>query len=258
MVWTAVKIAVLFADTYVQRILRYNPVAFYDAGASRRWQDSARTIPAMADADVAGAWDDLSGNGYHVTQATTANKPTLRFNVINGRPSIRFDGADDVLVNSDVDAHFSGDDQPLTAIAVVQSTPDAVGRRLWALRGTGGVPVFMFGASNAANYFAFRRDDGNVAKSNGVAGRTANPEILSNVFTGSLLSFYQNGSPLFENFDLDVGISTYLNLNIGSLVAGSQPWIDEIATLIFFESALSAVDRAAIETILNIHYRGIF
>lgn len=61
------------------------------------WQDSARTIPATADADPVGAWDDASGNGNHVTQATSTKRPTLKLSILNGKPVTRFDGADDAL-----------------------------------------------------------------------------------------------------------------------------------------------------------------
>lgn len=77
-------------------------VAWYDAAnLSTLWQDSARTTPAAADGDVIGSWNDRSANGYHVTQDTTANKPTLRLNVQNGKPVVRFDGVDDVLFIAD-------------------------------------------------------------------------------------------------------------------------------------------------------------
>lgn len=44
---------------------------------SSLWADSARTTPASIDGPV-GAMDDLSGNGKHALQATSAKRPTLR------------------------------------------------------------------------------------------------------------------------------------------------------------------------------------
>lgn len=50
---------------------------------------------AAGNGDVVGEWQDQSGNGAHVVQATAANKPLLVTNVQNGLPVVRFDGADD-------------------------------------------------------------------------------------------------------------------------------------------------------------------
>jgi lysophospholipase L1-like esterase len=59
--------------------------------ANTLWQDSTRTIPATADADPVGAWDDLSGNGYHLLKTNTA-RPILKLNIKDGKAAIRFDG----------------------------------------------------------------------------------------------------------------------------------------------------------------------
>lgn len=80
------------------------------------FQDSAKTTAATSDADVIGAWADFSGNGRDVLQATTTKKPTLRLNVQNGRPVIRFDGTDDFLR-----ASYSNIVQPYVRFVVVKS-----------------------------------------------------------------------------------------------------------------------------------------
>jgi len=42
-------------------------------------------------------WKDKSINGYHATQATSANRPTYRSNQIDSKATIQFDGTDDSL-----------------------------------------------------------------------------------------------------------------------------------------------------------------
>src|SRR5258708_5559410 len=66
---------------------------FLDMTLSPLWQDVARTLPATADGDAIGSWDDLSGNGYHAQQATGANKPILKKAIQNGLDVARFDGS---------------------------------------------------------------------------------------------------------------------------------------------------------------------
>ncbi len=42
-------------------------------------------------------WDDLSGNGNHLVQATGASQPVVTASAINGLPAITFDGVDDFM-----------------------------------------------------------------------------------------------------------------------------------------------------------------
>lgn len=46
-------------------------------------------------------WEDKSGNNYHATQSTSASRPTLNSNALNGKAAIRFDGSNDGMFISD-------------------------------------------------------------------------------------------------------------------------------------------------------------
>jgi len=61
------------------------------------FQDSALTTPATADNDPVGGWQDRSGAGHHLIQATSTARPALKLAQVNGRPSVRFDGTSDYL-----------------------------------------------------------------------------------------------------------------------------------------------------------------
>jgi hypothetical protein len=60
--------------------------------ASTLFQASNGTTPVTADGDVVGYWGDKSGNGRHMLQATTGNKPLFRTG-----GSVDFDGVDDAM-----------------------------------------------------------------------------------------------------------------------------------------------------------------
>lgn len=76
--------------------------------SSTLWQDAAGTTPAAANNDVIGKWDDKSGNGYHVVQATAGNKPYLAAASINGRNSVHFEVANaDRLVKTSYAGTFT-------------------------------------------------------------------------------------------------------------------------------------------------------
>lgn len=58
------------------------------------WADVAGTSPATADGAPVARWDDLSGGGHHLTQATSGNRPTLLADSgYKARPALSFDHA---------------------------------------------------------------------------------------------------------------------------------------------------------------------
>jgi hypothetical protein len=61
------------------------------------WQDDMRTTPVTSDSDPVGAWDDESGLGSHLLQATGTKRPLYKTGVQNSLPAVRFDLADDFL-----------------------------------------------------------------------------------------------------------------------------------------------------------------
>ena len=62
-------------------------------------------------------WNDISGNGRHLTQATGANQPTFgATSGPNSTPALTFDGSNDVL-----SATFSAINQPLHCFAIMRT-----------------------------------------------------------------------------------------------------------------------------------------
>lgn len=60
------------------------------------YQDTACTIPAVADGDPIGGWkDEISGSGLIAVQSVADKQPTLRYT--SGKPVVRFDGVDDTM-----------------------------------------------------------------------------------------------------------------------------------------------------------------
>jgi hypothetical protein len=55
----------------------------------------ADLISGLSDGAAVATWPDDSGGGKDAAQATGANQPTYRTNVVNGRPVVRFDGTND-------------------------------------------------------------------------------------------------------------------------------------------------------------------
>lgn len=58
------------------------------------WLDAADASTITLNGSTVSQWNDKSGNGRNVSQATAANQPTFTASGLNGKPVLTFDGAD--------------------------------------------------------------------------------------------------------------------------------------------------------------------
>jgi hypothetical protein len=85
----------------------WNPAYLFSSGQLGFWydpsdittlfQDNLGVTPVTAAGQTVGRILDKSGNGYHATQATLAQRPLYQIDA-NGRPYLSFDGVDDNMV----------------------------------------------------------------------------------------------------------------------------------------------------------------
>lgn len=67
--------------------------AWWDAhDVSTLWQDTGKTTPASADGDPVRVIADKGPNGYDLVAPSDAARGTLKLNIVNGRPVVRFNG----------------------------------------------------------------------------------------------------------------------------------------------------------------------
>lgn len=206
------------------------------------FQDAAGLTPAILDNAPVGRWSDQSGIGNHATQANNAKRPTLKLNIVNGRPIIRFDGLSHTLASVATSALTSNNGATVFAVLQISVNGDSPcgafggSQRLYlfteVLRYTGGfldvttgslrsttalqagfVLQTLSGQANAAvnNYIS------NVSENNAVTGNfvfTANPFYIG----AANDSFFMAGDIaelLVYNLELSNGnrllVSNYLN-----------------------------------------------
>jgi len=68
------------------------------------WYDASDTATITdAGAGAVSQWNDKSGNGYHLTQATGIQRPTTGTRTINGLNVVDFDGSNDVIARTFAD-----------------------------------------------------------------------------------------------------------------------------------------------------------
>ena len=69
----------------------------------------ADALSGLSNGSKVSTWTDSSGKGNHAVQPISARRPTYYTGVLNGKPTVRFDGFDDVLPirGTQVVTHFS-------------------------------------------------------------------------------------------------------------------------------------------------------
>jgi hypothetical protein len=92
------------------------PAFWLDASDSSRLFDATTGGSLPANGVGVARWEDKSGNGRHVTQATSGFRPLRRVAIQNGLDVVRFDSSDDLL-----DSAAFTVAQPFTVFAVFQA-----------------------------------------------------------------------------------------------------------------------------------------
>lgn len=186
-----------------------NPYAWYDASQ----------ISGVADGAALATWPDLSGNGFDLKQATAAAQPiyysSTALQLINGLPTVHFDGSDDEMQTA---AFPSPVAQPDTIYVV----GGAFG---------GGAPTFYDGLTAANRQLLYDAGPGSFAGYAGATGivnaATTNLQIIAIVFAGatsSALSLQnlpnvQGSLPLTA---LSLGTDSLDGLTVGANYAGTS------------------------------------
>lgn len=193
--------------------------------------------PAVSDGDPVGQWQDQSGNGYHVTQATAGFRPTLKLAIRGSLPVIRFDGIDDSLIV----VLGSNINQPNTVLGVFDQG------RIFDV--TGGVrqlfnPSILTSTTSRLGYFA------------GVIANDPTPTILSvnsyqqvsAIFNGASSSLRLNGSATSAGNPGTNYMAGTLMLMTDSSTVKSQGNICEI---LFYDGIISGANLTALENYLK-------
>lgn len=100
------------ASAYIMRVYRVtaaDEVDVYDVqkGTSNyKLTETGSWIDGSSETFRLVKWYDQSGNSRDFTQSTSANQPSMTFNVFNGWPVIRGDGTDDTLASAATAADF--------------------------------------------------------------------------------------------------------------------------------------------------------
>lgn len=233
--------------------------------APRRWRPSrlsglrlwlsADRISGLADGDPVSSWSDLSGQGNHATQSTTAAKPLYKTNIANGRPVVRFDGVDDFLTV----ANAASFDLATPTIFVVGTssagTRAFVGKVTFAGLTTDANRRKLQVTRAGATTFAFRSGADAALKTSSTLSWTGF-NVLSVVGRGAAdYTLAVNGTAA-DSSSPTLDFTTYNTaaVALGSSAGLADFLIGDIAELIVYNRALSATERKAVERYLGARY----
>jgi hypothetical protein len=203
------------------------------------------------------SWTDLSGNGYHFTQATAANQPTQTLNALNGHGVITFNGSSTWLGNTVMNL-FGGTAKPFCLIFIAQAT--AQGSRVFHAN-DGAANIFEVGPISSGWDLIMYGAGATVSRNYTYAYTDASRFCLFCIYTdkasGALLVNVRESGRVLSK-DLDLNISSVYNMTNNCIGArpyavGQFPWFSsyfngQIASILGFstlptESELDSLER---------------
>ncbi len=209
--------------------------------------DDASTITETS-GDVS-QWDDKSGNGNNVVQATGAAQPTT--STINGNASLLFDGTDDRLRDSSATV---GVDPISFAIVFTPTTVTGTGDDAFRLRDGSTNRVSFRRNDNDLNHFhdALTGPDINLALSNNLTANTTAWVICRMDDSGGadsdVLDDQDNSASVAGPTALQPSIT---DINIGGNADGGSAWAGHIHEVIVYNRFLTNTERTDLGNYLN-------
>jgi hypothetical protein len=220
-------------------------------------------------AGVVSRWEDRSGSGRHLTQATLSKRPAFITNVLNGKPGILFDGVDDflsMLTGLNIFQNVSG----ATMFAVIKTGTLSTSSQILIQASNGLVAenvraaLVVAGSSTPkAIRVAGRRLDSDssvtVEDSTGLSDNTGYVATGILDYANSNAYVYRNGTlgGSSTSFQTDGNTSNTASIGaaIGANPLGASPLISSyILEIVIYNRALSAGERSRIEKYLGRKY----
>lgn len=233
--------------------------------APRRWRPSrlsglrlwlsADRITGLADGDPVTTWSDLSGQGNHATQSTTAAKPLYKVGIAGGRPVVRFDGVDDYLTVAN-EATF---DMATPTIFVVGTASAGTGTFLGKVTFAGAVGDADRRKLNvrraSSTTFSLQSGADAAFKASGTLSWTGF-NVMSVVGRGAAdYTLAVNGTAADATTPtLDFSTFNNASLIVGASTSGAEFLTGDIAEIVVYNRALSATERKAVERYLGARY----
>lgn len=237
------------------------------------WLDASQLN--LSNDTAVSSWTDNSGNGYNATQGTLANRPTFKTNILNGRPSLLFDGTDSLSIPSSTSnfKFLHSTDSSLFIVLQPGVVSDPAVNYI----------LISTGASTANIGYSLRFAD-SPASNNGInsfiyfgsSGNTVVSNAVNNVLTANTFNYFRvmsqptNGTAANRS-EIQVDLSTVIknntqtntastsnsssNLFIGQSDTGAFPFSGYISEIIIYNKILSSSETTSVQNYIRSKYR---
>lgn len=201
-------------------------------------------------------WNDQSLNGKNFEEITAGLKPTFRTSVINGFPTVRFDGSDDRLSNLTI---TSGSTATFYAVVNYSSTPSPnpgilQGSPAGLLLSTGANDkVVGMWVSNANRPWGRGIQTNNTSCniSQVATTSTATNYIIESHYTGTAINQSVNATAS-GTVAYNGTLKSWTEFAIGR--QGTETWAGDIAEVIAFNTSLNSAQRIIVQNYLAAKY----
>ena len=222
----------------------------------------ADAIEGLNDNDLVQTWSDLSGTGNHATQATEANRPTYKTNILDGKPVVRFSQPDETSLHVANNATLNGLEHLNAFVVIKPTTPQEYDHILekrnsflcWFLTSDWAFFIRTDGIEGVKNYDLWRDEFQQSV--------TTDPALINWVWSSATekANIYKNGTAGVEQ---DV-VGDYIATSTTPLVIGGRVHTEEdnrhftgdIAEIIIYNRALSTAEREQVEQYLGVKWLG--
>lgn len=207
----------------------------------------------------AGQWDDLSGNGKHLTQAVSADQPAIITGALNGRQVRRFDGTDKLsnssfsgisgLSASSTFVVMSRQSSGMTGAVIVVSNNSLTTLGVSIQSWTGN--LLYSSVSTVSHYGQF-----------GYTSSDTSHRLVSDIYDGSLtgnsnrLKLRIDGTAVTGAYagTIPATLPTLSLIDIGKSTHVTGNFVGDIAEVLIYPTALNGTDTASVEGYLIAKY----
>lgn len=205
-------------------------------GGLQLWLDANDNSTITESSSKVSQWDDKSGNGNDVTQATGSRQPTANSRTISSKRVLDFDGG-----NSLKSVPISFPAQPTTIFVVAQDDVQGGGFIFDGNALTTAITMFQATAPDRFRAFAGTVLDFNSALSSA-------PTIRTFIANGVNSEQFIDGASVVTG---DAGTQTLGGITIGSRFDNTSSWDGAIAEVLVYAGLLSTAELTAVHVYLS-------
>ena len=198
------------------------------------WVDASDETTITESGGAVSQWDDKSGNGYHLTQATGTSQPTTGSRTINGLNALDFDGTNDFMTAGDVINVQTGG---ITILAVAQLDTTSGGDTIVSKDPTSpntGAYQLLARAASSSKAAALFRESSTILAEQTINNTSTDAEIYAMRLqrdTTDGLELFRNGSVVASA--TTTGTTSYNN--------GTSFFVGKVSVLNYFEGSIAEI-----------------